>query len=211
MNVKVADNAGECQISVLAQGIKWAVDNGAKVINASLGAESLSDLQQSDLQEAVDYAWNKGAIVVAAAGNENTSTPSYPACCANCIAVAATDDTDSLASFSNHGDWVDVAAPGEHIYSTWLHNQHEVQDGTSSAAALVSGVVALVFGVIIDSNADGLVNDKVRWVIENSCSPITSIGSGKGRIDAFAAVRAAKQSIQTTTYALPSTESSTIH
>lgn len=106
----------------------------------------------------------------------------------NCIAVAATDDTDSLATFSNHGDWVDVAAPGVNIYSELLHDQRRCKSGTSSAAALVSGVAALAFSAVTDTNLDGSLNDKVRQAIENSCSPVNADGVGKGRINAAEAV-----------------------
>ena len=189
MNVKVADDAGKCQASVVARGIRLAVDNGAKVINMSLDVAS-----SSDLEKAVNYAWSKGALVVAAAGNDGNSAPTYPASYANCVAVAATDESDSLASFSNHGDWVDVAAPGDCIYSTWLDNQCEVKSGTSPAAALVSGVAALVFSVVTDNNLDRSVNDKVRQAIENSCSPINADGVGKGRVNALEAITQAASS-----------------
>lgn len=75
MNVKVLDDAGRCQASLVAKGITWAVDNGAKVINMSLsGVES-----SADLEEAVNYAWSRGALMVAAAGNDSGSAPTYPA------------------------------------------------------------------------------------------------------------------------------------
>src|SRR5205807_217980 len=85
-----------------------------QVINISAGGTSDSQ----SLQDAVDYAWSKGSVVVAAAGNNGSSAPFYPAYYANAIAVAATDSTDRLASFSNYGSWLDVAAPGVTIYSS---------------------------------------------------------------------------------------------
>lgn len=105
MNVKVADDIGGCEPSVVAKGIVWAVDHGAEIINASLCMES-----SPDLEEAVDYAWSRGALIVGAAGNSGGATQVYPAYYSNCLAVAATDESDSLALLSNHGDWVDVAA-----------------------------------------------------------------------------------------------------
>jgi len=180
MNVKVADDAGKCQPSVVAEGIIWAVEHGAKVINISLCMKS-----SPDLEEAVNCAWRRGVVIVAAAGNEGKSTPIYPAYYANCLAVAATDESDSLALLSGHGDWVDVAAPGFNIYSELPHNQYGYKSGTSSAVAHVSGVAALVFSVAGDANGNDLINDEVRQAIEDGCSPINAEGMGKGRVNAL--------------------------
>jgi len=183
MNVKVGDDVGRCEASTAARGIIWAVNHGAKVINIGFCVESSPDLEQ-----AINYAWSQGAVVVAAAGNEGKSTPVYPAYYMNCLAVAATNVNDSLALLSNHGDWVDVAAPGFNIYSTLPQNEYGYKSGTSSAAAHVSGVAALVFSVAKDTNGNGVINDEVRQAIESSCSPINATGVEKGDIDAFAAV-----------------------
>ena len=183
MNVKVADDLGRCQAAVVARGITWAVNHGARVINVSLCTESSPDLEQ-----AVNYAWNQGALIVAAAGNEGKSTPSYPAYYVNCLAVAAIDESDSLALLSGHGDWVDVAAPGTDIYSQLPQNQYGYKSGTSSAAAHVSGVAALVFSVAEDSNCNGLVNDEVRQAIETTCYPTGADGVGNGLVNAFEAL-----------------------
>lgn len=183
MNVKVADDTGRCEASAVARGIVWAVNHGAEVINMSLCVES-----SPDLEEAVSYAWSQGALVVAAAGNEGRSTPSYPAYYSHCLAVAAISEDDSLAVLSNHGEWVDVAAPGSEIYSTLPDNQFGYRTGTSPAASHVSGVAALVFTVAEDSSGNGLINDEVRRAIENSCSPVGVGGVGKGCVDAFEAV-----------------------
>lgn len=183
MNVKVGDDVGRCEASTAARGIIWAVNHGAKVINIGFCVESSPDLEQ-----AINYAWSQGAVIVAAAGNEGKSTPVYPAYYANCLAVAATNANDSLALLSNHGDWVDVAAPGFNIYSTLPQNEYGYKSGTSSAAAHVSGVAALVFSVAKDTNGNGVINDEVRQAIESNCSPINATGVGKGYIDAFEAV-----------------------
>jgi thermitase len=183
MNVKVADDVGRCEPSVVARGIVWAVDHGAKVINISLAMRA-----SPNLEEAVNYAWSQGAILVTAAGNKGGSEPSYPAYYANCLAVAGTNQHDSLALLSSYGDWVDVAAPGFNIYSELPQNQYGYKTGTSAAGAHVSGVAALVFSVAEDSNGNGAVNDEVRWAIENSCVPITEDGVGQGLVNAFQAV-----------------------
>ena len=189
MNVKVVDDVGKCEPSVIAKGIIWAVDHGAKVINISL-----SVVASADLEEAVNYAWSQGVIIIAAAGNKGTSKPSYPAYYDDCLAVAGTDENNSLALLSSYGDWVDVAAPGFNIYSELPHNQYGYKTGTSAAAAHVSGVAALVFSVAEDTNGDGEVNDEVRWAIENSCTSIAGDGMGQGLVNAFQAVTKAVSS-----------------
>ena len=183
MNVKVADDAGRCEPSVVARGIIWAVDQGAKVINISLAMKT-----SPDLVEAVNYAWSQGAILIAAAGNKGGSEPSYPAYYVNCLAVAGTNKNNTLALLSSYGDWVDVAAPGFNIYSELPQNQYGYKTGTSAAGAHVSGVAALVFSVAEDSNSNGTVNDEVRWAIENSCTSIAADGVGNGLVNAFQAV-----------------------
>jgi thermitase len=183
MNVKVADDLGKCKPSVVAKGIVWAVDHGAKVINLSLTMTA-----SADLEEAVSYAWSQGAIIIAAAGNKGGSEPSYPAYYVNCLAVAGTNKNNSLALLSSYGNWVDVAAPGFNIYSELPQNQHGYKTGTSAAGAHVSGVAALVFSVAEDTNGNGAVNDEVRWAVENGCTPIAADGVGQGLVNASQAV-----------------------
>jgi len=183
MNVKVADDAGKCEPAVVARGIVWAVDHGAQIINISLAMRPSRDLEQ-----AVNYAWSQGAIIIAAAGNKGASEPSYPAYYVNCLAVAGTNRNNSLALLSSYGDWVDVAAPGFNIYSELPGNQYGYKTGTSAAGAHVSGVAALLFSVAEDANGNGTVNDEVRWAIENSCTPIPADGAGQGLINAFQAI-----------------------
>jgi thermitase len=183
INVKVADDRGRCEPSVVARGIIWAVDHGAEIINVSLAMEA-----STDLEEAVSYAWSQGAIIIAAAGNKGLTEPSYPAYYANCLAVAGTNQNDSLALLSSYGDWVDVAAPGFNIYSELPHNQYGYKTGTSAAGAHVSGIAVLVFSVAEDSNGNGTVNDEVRWAIENSCVPLTGVDVENGLVNAFQAV-----------------------
>jgi len=192
MNVKVADDAGRCEPSVVARGIIWAVDNGARVINVSLSMRA-----SPNLEEAVNYAWSQGAILITAAGNKGGSEPSYPAYYVNCLAVAGTNENNSLALLSSYGDWVDVAAPGFNIYSELPQNQYGYKTGTSAAGAHVSGVAALVFSVAEDSNGNGAVNDEVRWAIENSCTPIAGDGVGQGLVNAFQAVAETISSLST--------------
>lgn len=148
MVVKVLDQYGDGWYSDLAQGIVYAVDNGARIINLSVGGEPSSQT----LQAAVDYAYDHGVLVVAAAGNNDPGVL-YPAACEHALAVAATDRNDQRAGFSNHGPEVDVAAPGVDIYSTWYRGNYFTKSGTSVAAPHVSGLAALMWSAQPDLTA----------------------------------------------------------
>jgi thermitase len=184
MNVKVLGDNGQGYWSWIAQGIIWAADNGAEIINMSLGGSSGS----STAKAAVDYAWDRGVVVVAAAGNYGNSAPCYPAYYANCIAVAGTDSLGRLAGWSDYGAWVDVAAPGVNIVSTLINNGYGVMSGTSMASPHVAGLAALVFTVVTDVNGNGRLNDEVRARIESTCDDIGVSGIGSGQINAYKAV-----------------------
>jgi len=185
MNVKVADDRGICDSKAVAEGIVWAVDNGAEVINLSL----CFDQPAQALEDAVNYAWSQGAVLVAAAGNCGDSTPAYPACYDNCLAVTATNSDDVLGQMAKYGDWVDLAAPGADIYSTLPGGDYGYRSGTSMAAAYVTGVTGLLFTLVTDTNGNGLLNDEVRHTIENSCDEVGISGVANGRINALKAVR----------------------
>jgi thermitase len=186
MNVKVADDYGIFYGSVAAKGVRWAVEHGANVINISM-----FDTEPSpDLEEAINYAWGKGVVVVAASGNCIGTKIAYPAYYSNCLSVAATDSDDCLASWSSWGDWVDLAAPGVDIYSTLPGNQYGSKSGTSMAAAHVSGLAGLLFALRSDKNGNGFINDEVRAAIEGGCDVVGS-SEVKGRINAFNAVNRA--------------------
>ena len=180
MNVKVADDDGFCNNQVVARGIIWAVDNGAKVLNISIEITKTS----LDLENAVNYAWEHGALIVSAAGNQGNSSAVYPAYYENSIAVAGVKPDNSLAPLSNFGDWVDVAAPGYNIYSSLPGNQYGYETGTSFAAAYVSGFVALLFNVVSDTNGNGYLNDDVRNAVEKSIRPMSNPGYSFGILDA---------------------------
>lgn len=179
MGVKVLSASGSGTYTAIVNGINFAADNGAEVISMSLGGSSGS----SSLQAAVDYAWGKGCVITAAAGNSNTSTQFYPAAYANCIAVGSTDQNDARSSFSNYGaSWVDVAAPGSSIYSTYPTNSYATLSGTSMACPHVAGLAGLLWSYV-----GGATNSVVRQRIENNCD---NVGSwvAKGRINVYKAL-----------------------
>src|SRR3712207_6784111 len=172
--------------SWISRGIIWAADHGADVINMSLGGPGSSDVYAS----AVSYARSKGATVIAAAGNSNSSTPFYPAAEAGVVAVSAVDRYRAKASFSNHGPYVDIAAPGVGIVSTHLAGDWTSMSGTSMASPHVAGVAALV-----EAAAPGLTPDQVERALVAGARDLGTVGRddvfGHGLVDAVLAVRAA--------------------
>ena len=170
----------------IASAIIYAADHGAKVVNISIGGSSYS----STLQNAVNYAWNKGLVIVASAMNYNTSTPYYPAALTNVLAVAATDKYDNKASFSNYGNWVDVAAPGTYIYTTNRGGSYGNWQGTSFSSPLVAALAALVF-----SKNPKLINAQVVDLIKKNADDRGTVGFdqyfGWGRINAARTLQAA--------------------
>ncbi len=122
------------------QGITYCYQNGAKVINCSFGSSYYSSYSQM----VVNLAWSNGAMVVASAGNDNSFTPRYPASYDNVISVAATNENDVKASFSNYHTSVDVCAPGDNILSTVWKNSYVSYSGTSMSSPITSGTVALI-------------------------------------------------------------------
>lgn len=169
MNGKVLGDDGSGYYSWVANGIIWAANNGAKVINMSLGGSQSS----STLQNAVNYAWNKGVVIVAAAGNSNNASLLYPAAYTNCIAVAATDSTDNKSSFSSYGSWVDVAAPGTSIFSTLPNHSYRLYSsvraynyGYLSGTSMASPHVAALAGLIWATTKYGTGNSSVRSRIQ---------------------------------------------
>lgn len=173
----------------IAKGIIWAVDHGADVINMSLGNYQSSSL----LKEAVDYAYNQNVVLIAAAGNENTSRPSYPASYPQVLSVAAIDYTGNRASFSNFGDYIDVSAPGDLIASTYFNQQYAALSGTSMASPHVAGLAGLLLSV----NPD-LTNREVMDIIESTAHDLGSPGKdfdfGSGLINIQHALEEARNS-----------------
>lgn len=186
MPVKVLSSSGSGSLDSVARGITWAADNGAHILSLSLGAGS--GAQQ--LQDAVNYAWNRGCLVVVAAGNGGSSSPQYPAYYTNSIAVAATDSTDTLASFSQYGSWVDIAAPGVSILSTYPSNQYRSLSGTSMACPHVAGAAAVLW-----SHNASLTNAQLRSALETNVDPYQpysgrTIAQGAGRLNVYRALQA---------------------
>ncbi|RJK96406.1 S8 family serine peptidase [Vallicoccus soli] len=146
--VKVADDAGGMWSDDVARGIRWAADQGADVINLSLGGPTVEPYER----EAVAYARSKGAVVVASAGNEGTKVPNYPAALPGVISVGASNHYGTgRPSWSSFGAWVDVAAPGSSIAAANTDGTWGPWDGTSFSSPLVAGEVALLVGAAPDA------------------------------------------------------------
>ena len=138
LSIRVLDGEGEGDSFTVAKGIVEAVNRGAKVINLSLGGTGGGTV----LKDAVDYARDRGAIVVAAVGNEGVKGVSYPAKFENVIGVTSVDANGRQSSFANYGDGVDIAAPGVGVFTAWEGEGFVSFSGTSTATAFVSGALA---------------------------------------------------------------------
>jgi len=170
--VKVIDDTGWGDYADIIDGIRWAADNGADVINLSVGGDVFS----LSLRDAVKYAYDNNIVVVCATGNDGGSVL-YPAAYEDyCLAVAATDYDDLRLSWSNYGPEVDIAAPGDQIISlvpTWYWGPDSLPyaygDGTSMAAPHVSGLAALIKGL-----KPNLSVDDIMYIIRYSADDINS-------------------------------------
>lgn len=206
MSVKVANHWGKARDSDAAQGIIYAADHGARIINLSFGGEDFSQM----LQDAVNYAYNKGALIVAAAGNcadaaklvqydcRSLNAPIYPAAGQNVLAVGAVDWALQRSVFSEYGSYVAVAAPGEDILSTLPNQSYGRLAGTSMAAPHVSALASLIWSV-----NPSLPVAQVANIITSTVRDIGPPGKdgefGYGLIDARAALVKASEPAPTPT------------
>src|SRR5439155_15371738 len=136
MPVQVLDATGTGQDSDIIDGVVWAADHGADVILMGFSNPGYSQ----NLQDAIDYAWSKGAVLVAATGNDGSAAPTYPAGDAKVAGVSATDSSDALWSGSNYGGDTLIAAPGVGITADAVGSGTTSITGTSASAAYVAGV-----------------------------------------------------------------------
>ncbi len=198
--VKVLDAQGSGTYAAITNGIIWAAGHGVRVMNLSLSGSAFSQT----LCDAVAQVTANGALVVAAAGNGNTSAAAYPAACPGAVGVAATDPNDARASFSNFGaPDVFIAAPGVSIFSTYFGSSYATLSGTSMASPMVTGLAALLFGQlpsrtpatiksILASTAQKVGGISYGADPYGTCGGCTwSSSFGYGRIDAAAALGAA--------------------
>jgi subtilisin family serine protease len=186
MPVKALDNSGAGTTYSVSEGIIWAADHGAKVINMSLGNYADSQF----LHDAIKYAYDRDIVLIAATGNDNTERPGYPAAYPEVFSVSATDANMQRASFSNYGEYVDVVAPGESIASTYTGKQYASLSGTSMATPHVAAMAGL-----IRSRNPELTNVEVMDLMRSSVIDLGTSGHDKyygyGQIDIYKALQAA--------------------
>ena len=186
MPIKTLDSIGDGSYENAAKSIVYATENGANIISNSYGGPANANSHL--LKDAINYSYNKGVILIAAAGNENTNEKRYPAAYDQVIAVAATDENDDRWYDSNYGDWVDLAAPGEYILSTKLGGGYTHKSGTSMACPHVAGIAALIL-----SRDSSLSAEKVKEILLKSTDKLdTNEYIGTGRANAYLAVKNTK-------------------
>jgi len=187
MPVKVLDSTGAGSTYAVAQGIIWATDHGAKVINLSLGNYAEAQF----LHDAIQYAYDRDVVLVAATGNDHTESPGYPAAYDEVLAVGATDSKGQLAQFSNYGTYIDVAAPGVSIASTYPGNQYAALSGTSMASPHAAALAAMIRSV-----NPSLSNEEIMELMRSTSTDLGESGHdiyfGYGQIDVEKALSAAR-------------------
>jgi len=191
MNLRALDPTGQGSSLNTSRAIRFAADHGARVINLSLGTNE-TFTGPTDMQLAIDYAWSRGAIIIAAAGNGDPATGlgratlDFPARLPNVLAVGALDEAETRARFSNYGNGLDLSAPGESIITLHPTAPFQTLSGTSLAAPYVSAAAALVL------SAEPTLTNVEVWNILNDTA--RTIGSqyeyGWGEVDYLSAVTA---------------------
>jgi len=193
MPVRISQPDGYAYWSTIAQGVNWAADNGAKVVNISYGVSG-----SSTVQSAAQYLRNKGGVVVVSAGN--TSALDSTAAHDSLLTVAATDSNDARASFSTYGSFVDVAAPGVGIYATTRGGSYGNWSGTSFSSPITAATAALML-----SANSRLTPADIDRILKSTAVDLGTAGFdqyyGYGRIDAARAVAAARATVASDTQA----------
>jgi thermitase len=184
--VKVLGPDGKGETSVIAAGIRWAADQGARVINMSF----VLDARDQEVTDAVLYAHARGAVLVAAAGNTGGSVPSYPASDPFVIGVAAAQRDGSLYPWSDRGSWVEISAPGCSP-STAPGSTYRTYCGTSSATAAAAGVIALALSAV-----PGATNVEIERALRRSVTPRAGADVSLGSLNALALVEAISSSLR---------------
>lgn len=181
--VKVLSNGGFGWLSDIIEGLDWAARNGMQVVNMSFGSSSGNDT----FHEAIANASYAGVTLVAAAGNGYGGPVIYPAAYPEVVAVSATTESDAIASFSSVGPEVDLAAPGQSIYSTYKNGSYATLSGTSMASPHIAGSAALVIASGKASTPTG-VQTRLEGTAVDLGPPGKDIYYGAGRVNAYAAV-----------------------
>ncbi|MDF9746253.1 S8 family serine peptidase [Natrinema salsiterrestre] len=181
LSVRALDENGVGSLSDIADGIQWSADAGADIINLSLGVDG----SYETLTAACEYAADRGALLVGAAGNDGNDRVYSPAAEDSVVAVSAVEGDDSIASFSNTGPEIELAAPGTRLVSSVTGDDYARMSGTSMAAPVVSGVAGLALSADPDLSRTAL-RDRLRETAVDV--GLSSDEQGYGRVDAARAV-----------------------
>lgn len=150
-------------------GIKWAVDNGADIINMSLGIRHMGGGLPHE--EVIRYALSKNVTIVAASGNDGTSERYYPGALPGVVAVGAVDNAGAVTRFTSYGANITVVAPGLNIYSSFAHNTYAFASGTSQASPFVSGAIGLVKSYALQYG-EKLTNPEITYILKNTSDKV---------------------------------------
>ena len=182
MPLRAFDDNGDADYFILAKAIRYGADHGAQVINMSFGTLDYSKA----MKNAVDYAKGKGIILVASAGNNNTSAPQYPAAFSGVLTTAATDLTDVKATFSNYGSSVFIDAPGVNLILPYPGGYYALVSGTSFSSPEIAATAALIRSIRTTGISNSIANAGVNI---DSRNPHYRYQLGNGRIDVLRAVK----------------------
>jgi subtilisin family serine protease len=194
MTLRAGTSRGLLQEDDVAQAIVYAVENGARIINMSFGDTVVSPL----LRDVMRFAFERGVVLVASAGNSGDDEAHYPSGFDEVLAVGATDAEDRLASFSSRGSWVDLVAPGRDVLTTARGNQYSNFSGTSASAPVVSALAGLVLSL-----QPTLAPEAVKGILLSTAVDLGELGwdpifSG-GRIDALRALQVPRAAVASIT------------
>ncbi len=170
--VKVLNSEGKGTAETVSQGIQYAANAGAKIINMSLGFASNCGCSQT-VARTINYAFDRGSLLIAASGNDSDKQrTSYPGSSPRVLGVGAYDHNAQEADFSNRDVYLDILAPGKDIYGLDLHNAYRTASGTSAATPHASGVAGLLW-----SARPGLSNIEVWWILHQSAEDLSGVGN----------------------------------
>lgn len=182
--VKAFDKNGSAFVSDIILAIDWCVRHKMDIINMSFGMKNRS----ISLRDSIRSAHKAGVIVVASSGNDGEKgSIDYPARFTQTIAVGATEKNRQIASFSNQGKGINIYAPGNKIYSTWLNNGFNTISGTSMATSHVSGTIALLLSI-----RSGLTTNKIKALLKRTALPLktkTRNSTSTGIVNAYKATQ----------------------
>jgi serine protease len=192
LSARALGTGGGGSLADIAEAVRWSADQGADIINMSLGGGGYTDT----MKNAVSYAVSNGTLPICAAGNDGSSSVSYPAAFSECVAVSAVDSNEDLASFSQYGENCDVASPGVDVLSTWTEfksqygGDYNKISGTSMACPNASGVAAL--GLAAAGGSGALTPNELRARLKDTAVDIglSDLEQGAGRVDALNIVEA---------------------